>query len=113
MMDAMEIARKQRQDHIDDIARMEAEIEALRERIGELDIFLDFGETLLKGDTNENARPTSAPAPMPRVFSRTPEIKSVQADDDWDDDQDDENRDEIDDEEEDDPIARVIAAHGG
>ncbi len=54
MKDAMQIARQRRQEHIDEIARLENEIENLQDRIGELETFLEFGETLIDGNTADS-----------------------------------------------------------
>lgn len=101
MKDAMDIARQRRQQHVDEIARLNAEIEELQDRIGELDTFLDFGETLIgNAPTPISARVTSAPASL-----RTPELREIDESDDWDDDADEDRAQQS--------IANVVSARNG
>jgi Asp-tRNA(Asn)/Glu-tRNA(Gln) amidotransferase C subunit len=91
MKDAMDIARQMQQQHIDKIARLEIEIEALRERVSELETFLEFGETLINGGLDEEDDQRSAPAaPAVNVSREKPELRNVLPDDDWSADDDEE-----------------------
>ena len=89
MTDAMDIARQMRQQHIEKIKRLENEIEALQERIGELETFLDFGETLINGgmeDEDDDAPAVQEATPL----RDRPELRNVLPDDDWSSDDEDE-----------------------
>lgn len=61
MTDALQIARQRRQDHEDAIAEKEREIEELREMIGELDSFIEFGESLMNGDDKPQIKEVPQP----------------------------------------------------
>lgn len=109
MKDAMNIARQRRQDHVDAIAQLENEIEALHEKIGELDSFLDFGEALINGSLDEEddetpEAPISASAPV----RNTSELRSVLPVDDWHSAETDDGEDATEQ-----SIARVLSARHG
>ena len=111
MKDAMEIARQRRQDHVDEIERLEREIEALQDKIGELDTFLDFGETLIGGgDAKQSSKaPEKAEEAEGEVdtpaASSMPGLRNVLPVDDWHADDEDDATEQS--------IARVLSARNG
>lgn len=78
MTDALQIARQRRKDHQDAIAEKEREIEELREMIGELDGFIEFGEALV-GDEMPRIKE------VPQPFAAAPAAVEDDEDpaDDW------------------------------
>jgi hypothetical protein len=79
MSDAMQIARQRIKDHEDSIARKEREIEDLREMIGDLERFLEFGQELIGGSAQATARPVSHQPQPVRPTTQQPQIKEVLA----------------------------------
>lgn len=85
MSDAMQIARQRIKDHQDTISRKEREIEDLREMIGDLERFLEFGQDLLgnsgpAASSSASARPVShQPQPVKPASQPQPQIKEVVA----------------------------------
>lgn len=114
MKDAMEIARQRRQDHIDEIGRLEREIESLQDRIGELETFLEFGETLID-DSNTGTGATSpdrrieeddaADKVEVKAASSIPGLRNILPVDEWHADEDDDAGDQS--------ISRVLSARNG
>lgn len=113
MKDAMEIARQRRQDHIDEIARLEREIEKLQDKIGELETFLNFGETLINdGDAEASlASPETfeedeiEPQAEAPAASSVPGLRSILPVDEWHADEEDDAADQS--------ISRVLSARNG
>ena len=79
MTDALQIARQRRKDHEAAIAEKEREIEELREMIGELDSFIEFGEALV-GDEKPQIKE------VPQPFAAAPAPTTVADDEDPADD---------------------------
>lgn len=113
MKDAMEIARLRRQDYIDEIAQLEGEIESLQDRIGELETFLEFGETLIKGSGIEDDPALSEPhvdagaedKKEPEAASSIPGLRNILPVDEWHADEEDDAADQS--------ITRVLSARNG
>jgi len=117
MSDALKVAEQRRNEYKMAITKKENEIVELKERIEDLDNFLEFGQALVanggdassaRGDTS-SARPTpAAPAAEPKKVEANQQPKPAMGskdDNEWDD-QDDENAPSV-------GIARVLSKRTG
>lgn len=87
MSDAMQIARQRRGEYEESIARKEREIEELREMIGDLDRFLEFGQDLIggNGSTGKPADPAPAKPNVQNIQDVSPKPVN-DMDEEWDTD---------------------------